>query len=379
VHCQLNISAAYKHSVSYCIGFVVGVRIVYAALLYGALRTKGIFNVPFMGVVRLPFDWLYLFAAWDTGYYYSIAQYWYPSSLSPQWAFFPLYPAILRALYLIGIDVSIGAFMVATIAGLVSIPLLLKVAEKYLSAEQAFKATLLYFLFPPVFVFSGASYSESVFLLLSLLSWNYHLQRKEVRAGLAAGLCTLTRPYGILVVLPLAYDFLRHREFRKLTYLSIPASAMAGWTIYAFSRTGLLAFLSAHTFWNSQNALIFRDALSELVQGRFDQLEVLLYFLRKYFPIAMAALFSVLFFVLLLFRVWKIDRALGLYSVASILVIFYFNFIPGFGSSPRLLAFIFPIALALGTKRNWLFYCAVITFLALSLVAWWAFLTDGFF
>jgi Gpi18-like mannosyltransferase len=369
VHCRLNISAAYKHSASCCIGFVAGVRLVYAALLYGTLRTKGIFNVPFMGVVRLPFDWLYLFAAWDTGYYYSIAQYWYPSSLSPQWAFFPLYPAIVRALYLIGIDVSVGAFVVATIAGLASIPLLLKVAEKYLSAEQAFKTTLLYFLFPPVFVFSGASYSESVFLLLSLLSWNYHLQRKEVRAGLAAGLCTLTRPYGILVALPLAYDFLRRGEFRKLGCLVIPPSALAGWAIYAYSQTGSFAVLAARTFWSSQNSLIFRNALIELVQGSLNSFQVLLSLLWKYFPIALAALISILLVVPLSFRVWKMDRALGYYSLSSLLVIVYFGFFPSFGSFPRYLAFIFPIALGFGTRRDWLFCCAIITFLALSLVA----------
>ena len=379
VHCPVNISAAYKHSVSYCIGFVVGVRLVYAVLLYGVLRTKGIFNVPFMGVVKLPFDWLYLFAAWDTGYYYSIAQYWYPSSLSPQWAFFPLYPAMVKALNSIGFDVSAGAFMVATIAALVSIPLLLKVSRKYLSVDQAFKATLLYFLFPPVFVFSGASYSESVFLLLSLLSWNYHLQGREVRAGLAAGLCTLTRSYGILIALPLAYDFLRRRDFRKLGCLAIPASALAGWLIYAYSRTGSFAVLSARTFWNSQNSIIFRNGLIELVQGRLNSLPVLLPFLWKYFPIALAALISVLLFALLLLRMWKMDRALGYYSLASLLVIVYFGFFPSFGSFPRYLAFIFPIALALSTRRNWLFYGAVTTFLALSFVAWWAFLTDGFF
>lgn len=374
---KLNMSAAYRHNVSCCIGLVAGVRVVYAAVLYYALETKGIFNVPFL-VVKLPFDWLYVFAAWDSGYYYSIAQYWYPSSLSPQWAFFPLYPAVVRVLYFVGLDVSVGAFLVATIAGLVSIPLLLKVTEKYLPRDQAFKASLLYFLFPPVFVFAGASYSESLFLALSLLCWNYHLQSKDVRAGVAAGLCALTRSYGILMALPLAYDFLRRKEFRKLGCLAIPASALAGWLIYAYSKTGSFAVLSARTFWNSPNALVFRNALIELVRGRFDQLPVLLSFLWKYLPIALAALISVLFFALLTIRVWKMDRTLGYYSLVSFLVIAWFGFFPSFGSFPRYLAFIFPIALALGTRRNSLFYGAVVTFLALSPVAWWAFLTDGF-
>jgi Gpi18-like mannosyltransferase len=228
-------------------------------------------------------------------------------------------------------------------------------------------------------VFSGASYSESVFLLLSLLSWKYHLESKEVRAGLAAGLCTLTRSYGILIALPLAYDFMRRREFRKLACLAIPASALAAWLMYAYSKTGSFAALSARTFWNSQNALILRNALIELVQGRSNSLQVVLFFLWKYFPIALAALISVLLFALLSFSVWKTDPALGYYSLVSLLIIFYFAFFPSFGSFPRYLAFIFPIALALGTKRNWLFYAALIVLLPLCLVAWWAFLTDGFF
>jgi hypothetical protein len=378
MHFPLNTTSIYKHGGSYCIVFVICVRLVYGAVLWIVLRTNGIFNVPFTSVVRLPFQWLYLFAAWDTGYYYSIAQYWYPSSLSPQWAFFPLYPVIVRALYFVGLDVSVGAFLVAMIAGVVSIPLLLKVTEKYLPRDQSFKATLLYFLFPPVFVFAGASYSESLFLLLLVLCWNYHLQSKDVRAGVAAGLCALTRSYGILIVLALAYDFLRRREFRRLGCLAIPASALAGWLIYGYSKTGSFAVLSARTFWNSQNALIFRNALIEFVRGSFDQFPVLLSFLWKYLFIALGALISVLCFALLAIRVWKMDRALGYYSLASLLVIVWFGFFPSFGSFPRYLAFIFPIALALGTRRNSPFYCAAVAFLALSLVVWWAFLTDGF-
>jgi Gpi18-like mannosyltransferase len=273
----------------------------------------------------------------------------------------------------------VGALVVSTIAGLASIPLLLRVAERYLPSGQAFKCMFVYFLFPPVFVFSGVSYSDSLFLLLSLLTWNCHVEAKNLRATLVAGLCTLVRSYGILIAVPLAYDFLRRREFRKLGYLIIPVSVLALWLAYAYSMTGSLAVFSARALFVSQNVLILRNGLIEFLHGRLNSLQVLLYFMWRYLPIAVAALFAILLVAFSCVKVWRMDRALCLYTCVSLLVIAYFGFFPSFGSFPRYLAFIFPIALAFDTKRNLLFYAALITFLVLSFVAWWAFLTDGFF
>jgi len=55
-----------------------------------------------------------------------------------------------------------------------------QVAEAYLSRPQAISATILFFLLAPVFVFSGVIYSESLFLLLTLLAYRFHLGGRDL-------------------------------------------------------------------------------------------------------------------------------------------------------------------------------------------------------
>jgi 4-amino-4-deoxy-L-arabinose transferase-like glycosyltransferase len=78
------------------------------------------------------------------------------------------------------LDIQIGALLVSGLSGIASIPLFLVIARHYLQAQRALYATLLYFLLPPVFVFSGVNYSEPLFLLITLLAWHFHLTGREL-------------------------------------------------------------------------------------------------------------------------------------------------------------------------------------------------------
>lgn len=357
-----------------CVGTIVCVRAICAALLYATLQINGSWSeLHFKSIVKLPYDWLYLFGAWDTGYYYSIAQAWYPSHAGPEWAFFPLYPGLTRVLLLLGMNLYLAAFAVAALSGLISIPLFFKVARRYLLNGQALNATLLYFLFPPIFVFVGVSYSEPLFLLLTLLTWHYHKCHKDVRAAMAAGLASLTRPYGVLIVLPLIYDHLNRRS-GKLVLMTIPLILASVWLLYGYLLSGSITILSARAYWTSSNSVIFRESLTRLLLGNVAEIGVLLGFAQRYSLEAVAAVTSVVLFLWLLRRIIRLDRALAAYALASLAVIAYFNFIPGFGSFPRYIAFIFPFGLVLHTRHRALFTGALALSIIFDFVAWWAFL-----
>jgi len=290
-----------------------------------------------------------------------------------------LYPATIGVLHWVGLDVGTAAIMIAAASGLASVPVFQKIAEHYFDRERALVATLLYFMLPPIFVFSGVSYSEPLFLLFTLLAWRYDLANQSAKSAIAASFSALTKTYGVLLVIPLMADFTRKRDLRGLAYLILPVSAFAGWALYSYYVTGTIAFLSARIFWRSENAILFRRSILAVAEGDIASLTVLFSFAVRYFPQAIAAVASSVFVLLLVYKVWRLDRALFLYSVISILAIFYFGFIPSFGSFPRYLPFLFPVGLPLYIRRVRLLVVAVAFLICLDYLAWVAFLTDGFY
>lgn len=357
-------------------GFAL-VHLVIGLVLYYSLQAGGSFSVPFMKInpSSLPFDWLYLFSAWDSEIYRDIALNWYPPKLSPHWAFFPLYPATVRLLSFVGVNAGLGAFTVAVICGFGSVIVFQEVAERYMVRAQAFVATSLYFLFPPVFVFSVASYPQSMFLLLALLSWHFHKEHSELKACIAAGLCALTRAEGFLLAIPLLYDYLSERKFKNVVYALVPLSATAAWELYGLALTGVsFPSLAAGKFWNTPNVQAIKLAIQQLAGGNLSSVGVLLPY--GWLIVSILGILAVVF--LLAWRNLKIDRALSVYLVASTLILGATLSI-AYRSFPRILSFFFPVGLPLHTDRVSLLVALTLIFLVLDYIAWFAFLTDGFY
>lgn len=369
-----RVMATRKRFILPLVGIAV-VRTLLGILLYYSLRSGGSFSVQSMSSWKLPFDWLYLFSAWDSGSYRNIALEWYPPKLAPQWSFFPLYPATVRLLGLVGLDVGLGAFVVPMVCGAVSIMLFQKIAERYLGKAQGAVAASMYFLFPPVFVFSAASYPESMFLLFSLLSWHFHQEESDLKASMAAGLGSLSRAEGFLLVIPLLYDYLRKRQFGRIGYLLIPLSATAAWELYGLAMTGVwLPTRAAGAFWNTPKAQAVKLAIRQFAQGNLISVGILL-------PYSWLILTIITIIVLVLFltwRVWRIDKALSVYLLSITLIISSLISV-ALRSSPRILSFFFPVGLPLHTRNLKLLVFLVLLFLILDYVAWLAFLTDGFY
>jgi hypothetical protein len=362
-----------KHRFLCVVAAIASARAVCALALYTSLSLDA-FKVPFANVVKIEpqFNFLYLFSGWDTGYYLRIAGSGYPASLDPRWAFFPMYPALIRIVSWLGVSPLLGAWIISTIFGLLSVIAFQEVSEHYLARKTATVATILYFLFPPVFVFTGVSYTEPVFLLFSLLTWHFHLKDQEVRASVMAALSSLTRTYGILLTIPLAYDYFRSGRVRKLGCLAIPAFTLLGWFIYTFALTGNpFASLTARSlYWADPTAVAIQNSALKTVEGNAAALGVLI----KYSGFILTGAVFIGFMLFLSYRAWRIESSLGLYCFTSITAICYFAFIPGPFSIPRFLSFLFPVGLPLHTGRSWLLVVTAALFLLLDYGFWWAFL-----
>ncbi len=152
----------------------------------------------------------------DSGYYLSIAAHGYSGAetigpnLQSNWAFFPLYPLLVRiaAFPLGGTDEALAnmGLIIATLFAFAAAVYLFKLTALELGEDSAGKAVLYLGLFPMSF-YLWAIYPESLFLTLLLASLYYARRRRWLLAGVLGGLAALTRPQGILLFLVLGWEY----------------------------------------------------------------------------------------------------------------------------------------------------------------------------
>ena len=112
------------------------------------------------------------------------------------WAFFPLYPLLVRSLP----DFAIGAVILSNLAFLAGL-LLVAAAGLRLGAtnEQVERAAFFIAFFPTSYFFS-LPMTESLFLMVSAASFYFAAREKWWAAGLAGALAASTRFVGILLL-----------------------------------------------------------------------------------------------------------------------------------------------------------------------------------
>lgn len=151
---------------------------------------------------RLGLPWL----NWDGWIYVDIAQHGYRAL--GQAAFFPLYPLLTRAVaFCLGGHTALAALLVANAASFGAYGLLLLLVEREFGPVAA-RRTLLFLLCFPASFFLAAAYTESLFLLLSLGTFIALRRHAWLAAGILTALASLTRPVGVLLLLPIVAEML---------------------------------------------------------------------------------------------------------------------------------------------------------------------------
>jgi Gpi18-like mannosyltransferase len=192
-----------------------------------------------------------LFHQFDASYYLAIANHGYVSTAPNNLAFFPLYPLLIHTVgWLIGSDVIAGLLISAGSFAL-ALVLLHRLTELELGRRAA-DATVLLVAFAPLSFFFSAIYTESLFLLISVAAVLAARRECWALAGVLGGLATLTRPTGILLVVPLLIMRLRVRRRldRRLLWTLIPPAALAAYmAILAANGFSGLAPFQQGAFW----------------------------------------------------------------------------------------------------------------------------------
>lgn len=168
---------------------------------------------------------------WDAPHFLYISKYWYTSQgdAANFIVFLPFYPMLVSGLLQIIKIPVIAGITVSLITFSLAIPILYKVANTFSSQKDSFQA-LWFFIIFPTSLFLSAPYSESVYLLLWAIAYLSAFQRKWLIAGIAVGFATITRNFGVLILISLIYEwyFSKKKKGIDIFLLVYPTLIMLG-------------------------------------------------------------------------------------------------------------------------------------------------------
>jgi len=247
--------------------------------------------------------------AFDGHWYLKIAQHGYPDRLyqegqGSRWAFFPGFPAAVRAVSEVTrLNLPDAAVLAAFVFGLTSALAIWLAVREVFGARLADRTVLLYVFCPTAYVLSLA-YTEGLFLTAAAGCLFALSRRYWITAALCACAAALTRNAGIAVILavlivaiPAAW---RGRAWRPAVAAVIAPLGLAAFMAYSWAMVGTpVAFFSAERFWQGQHFVWFVAPVGALFATLHEGLGG-----ATFLTNAMAGLALVLGFV----GVWLLDR-----------------------------------------------------------------------
>lgn len=180
---------------------------------------------------------------WDAGWYYAIAEHGYGKSITPVFAFFPLYPMLIVLIHKIGLNYVWSAFLLNFAATCLALIALYKLSLEFLDVKKSYLVVFLFMAFPMSF-FMFSFYTEAVFCALSF--WSIYFARKQhwAAASVLAALCSATRLVGLLLLVPILIEYLKSKKYKlhsldynAFWFVLIPAGFVS-YMIYAKYQTG---------------------------------------------------------------------------------------------------------------------------------------------
>jgi Gpi18-like mannosyltransferase len=288
------------------------------------------------------------FIRWDASWYIDIVQkgYFFAKGGMSSIAFFPFYPLLIRSLQVFISDPYLAGILISNLCFLGALILLYKLVKIKIDERTAFKTIVLVACFPFSFFFSSI-YSESLFLLLVVLTFFLLEKRKWLWAALAVSLASITRLQGIFLIPILVFwPFTKIKNGEKDKLLLILASLLISslglvfFVSYNQIKFGNgLAFLAAHLQgWGRNFNLVFPEhlrainllfGLKKIDFGIFDLLRITNFILSLIWILFLPAVYKSLgiFYTLFSFLGIVIPFANSLWSMERFLMVVFPVFI----------------------------------------------------
>ena len=261
------------------------------------------------------------------------------------YVFFPLFPLVVRAASILtGGDLAVAGVLVANVAFGLAIVAFERMSRPILGPRGSLVATAL-LAFAPGAVSFAMAYTDSLFLLLSLLAVLAARRGSYAVMGGLFALAALTRLPGVVLIVPLAIvigerDSWRPRGARRpwLWLLGGPI-ALAGFLLYLWALTGdALAYPRAQDAWNHPP--------DTLAPPGFPSVPT------SVIIVAIIAVAGFYLFQLVYLRTSRLPRADVAYMLAGLVAL---AFTARIVSLPRYLAVLWPFPWLLTSRRSALF------------------------
>ena len=328
---------------------------------------------------------------WDSNYYVSIAQNWYPvGHVNGNYAFAPLYPVLIRGVDSLVGSYAVSAALVANVASVLCPIVFYFVAETYFSPRESLSAALALTVFPTFVTYGLVSYSEPVYILFSMLSVCFFLRKRYALTGVAASFGVLSSYVSILVPALLLAIVALHAVWPRrsqappdggalqerdasgpplgVVWLFVPFLVFGLWNYYLDVRSGqMLAALAAQSLWGSGVAnpvAQFEYFFTGVFSTQGDPVQQLL----------MRYAYTLTFFALAV-PLWKIDRGLAFYSSSVMLFVLSLTG-TAYMSGPRLMLSAWPLLLVFGKAKKEVLLAVIVLFVLFSLQSTYTELTS---
>ena len=292
------------------------------------------------------FSW----ANYDGEHYLSISIHGYKFL---EQAFFPVYPILISFFakplsydaYSSLIYSILSGLLISNLAFYFALYFLWKLITYDFSDKIAYLTIIILLVFPTSFYF-GAVYNESLFLLLSILSFYYARKGRWILAAFFGGLSSATRIFGLMLLPALLIEAWQQKlNFKQMMWLFLIPAGLIFYMLYQYLTVGdALAFYRLQKIVGEQH----QSGLTLLPQVYFRYIKMFLTVDRQnpiFQTIILEFIVGVGFFILPIYGYFKKVRL-------SYLVFAFLGFLTptiqgSFSSVPRYVIVFFPSFLAL--------------------------------
>lgn len=215
--------------------------------------------------------------AWDATFYIEVARDGYQHAVD--YAFFPLYPVLLRGLEAVtGLSFMTAGVIVSVLAGTAAAVGLRFVGERVAGSRAGLVLVALWAVAPTAVVQVWV-YADGLFVALAAWSLYALLKRSWIAAGVLALLGGLTRPSAVALiatvgVVALVAAVRREDGWRPWVCGALAPLGLLGYVLYVGHHFGKLGayFDVQHKVWNNwfDAGAMTWDELGQVVDGRLD-------------------------------------------------------------------------------------------------------------
>lgn len=320
---------------------LVAIAIPAMFLLTPRTRFTGITENPTIGNVFT------MWSNFDGRHYLDLAQYGYgyQHKTDMDYAFFPVYPWSIRTFSLFGNYLASG-LVISHLTLMVALYFLYKLVVMDFKSKVA-RSTIYLILFFPTAFFFGSVYTESLFLMLSVLSFYCARKNNFFLACLFAGIASATKVTGIFLWPALIYEYwvfnkksLSRAIQPVAIWLILPPLGLLAYLKYQLVQTGDPFFFITYQT-NFTGRTIEKLVLLHQVFFRYAKMVVFVNHTDPlFFTVLLELLCASLTLVVLVFSFKTIRRSYWIFSFLSFILP---TFTGTFASVPRYVVTLFPV------------------------------------